>query len=862
MEEIGKKKCPKCGGKYLPKTTANGIIYECESCGYKTIERIGKSFHADYRSRRRSVKLDIERIIDDKFTPTKCPCGTAASKLIEVASLNDGLSYKCPKCGNVQRDEGSKRCLDLLYELGHEFPDESGRDPVYHYLFIQVWTRNFQYWSEKVNQHLSMVEKSSYDKEDEEDVLAYGQSMNGLLFQHAIEIGDIKLCPYCKSNYIKKSAKMCEECEVKREEKQIEKEEKRELNRQYRDSEAGKASAKKKATAALVLLIVAILAATSVIAIYVVAPKLLFGSSTIEYYVDGTRYTAEAVYSKKVSIDKPTKTGHRFLGLYDAEIDGNMVIDPSGKSMTTWQSKEKDVTVKLYPHWETIEYKIKLDVNGGIEGNLVTPNVVYGESMNALPVDVTREGYTFVGWATSADDDALLVSDKTGNLLSGKETLTDNGYVIPDEGDEITLYAKWTYYTVTTTVNISEAGSVSKMNETKVTVGDNVTVMATTNIGYTWIGWYVGNTKLTDELTYTFEMTTKNKTLTAKWTKTEIEKSDNMAGSVSELSSTYKVGDSATVTATTNIGYTWVGWFDGYTKLTDELSYTFVMTEENKTLTAKWIANTYNISYDVNGGSAMASSTDTIQFNSTKTLAVPTKDHYTFEGWYIGNTQITTGNGKMLRNWSIANNDTVLTAKWEVIPPTLRTEFGYDILSCKLDNGYNNTEPSTETSPKFRHDHFSLGKFVLNNANIDGNNIEIADGYNAKLSFVMNYDFNKLPLAGDMTDARISNDNYANNYYNMPYNVDGIKTGYGIAVIEVVYKDGSSSYKKCITNLFSNKMKGQSILLLDNTVLNKDCEVKVTIVYEIQHWAPGFMGISGDYFTNWRIDLKLNFEVI
>ena len=258
----------------------------------------------------------------------------------------------------------------------------------------------------------------------------------------------------------------------------------------------------------------------------------------------------------------------------------------------------------------------------------------------------------------------------------------------------------------------------------------------------------------------------------------------------------------------------------------------------------------------------MASSTDTIQFNSTKTLAVPTKAHYTFEGWYIGNTQITTGNGKMLRNWSIANNDTVLMAKWEVIPPTLRTEFGYDILSCKLDNGYNNTEPSTETSPKFRHDHFSLGKFVLNNANIDGNNIEIADGYNAKLSFVMNYDFNKLPLAGDMTDARISNDNYANNYYNMPYNVDGIKTGYGIAVIEVVYKDGSSSYKKCITNLFSNKMKGQSILLLDNTVLNKDCEVKVTIVYEIQHWAPGFMGISGDYFTNWRIDLKLNFEVI
>ena len=54
---------------------------------------------------------------------------------------------------------------------------------------------------------------------------------------------------------------------------------------------------------------------------------------------------------------------------------------------------------------------------------------------------------------------------------------------------------------------------------------------------------------------------------------------------------TYKYDKQITLTATTNDGYTWLGWFNGETKVYEELSYTFNVSE-TITLTAKWSANT------------------------------------------------------------------------------------------------------------------------------------------------------------------------------------------------------------------------------------------------------------------------------
>ena len=76
--------------------------------------------------------------------------------------------------------------------------------------------------------------------------------------------------------------------------------------------------------------------------------------------------------------------------------------------------------------------------------------------------------------------------------------------------------------------------------------------------------------------------------------------------------------------------------------------YYYINNETNpthSTITAQWTANTYTVTYDVNGGNALSTTTKTVTYDSTyKTLPTPTRTGYTFKGWYTaasGGTKIT-----------------------------------------------------------------------------------------------------------------------------------------------------------------------------------------------------------------------------
>lgn len=195
---------------------------------------------------------------------------------------------------------------------------------------------------------------------------------------------------------------------------------------------------------------------------------------------------------------------------------------------------------------------------------------MYNYDSNVTVTAMTNHGYTFIGW------------------YNGETKLTDKlSYTFTMPAENVTYTAKWIVCPVTMEANDNSAGNVSGLPSTT-KLGEEITVTATTKAGYTFIGWYNGETKLTDELTYTFTMSAENVTYTAKWCKITIKSADTNAGTVSSLTGTYMPGDSVTVTATTNVGYTFIGWYNGDTKLTDELRYTFTMPAENVTYTAKW----------------------------------------------------------------------------------------------------------------------------------------------------------------------------------------------------------------------------------------------------------------------------------
>ena len=140
-----------------------------------------------------------------------------------------------------------------------------------------------------------------------------------------------------------------------------------------------------------------------------------------------------------------------------------------------------------------------------------------------------------------------------------------------------------------------------------------------TKEGYTFIGWYNGESE------WNFETpVTENLTLTAKWQLNRYTITFDTAGGSEVPSITQDYGTAITPPAApTRTGYTFVGW--------DRESPT-TMPAENITLTARWQVNQYTITLKPeNGGQDIVIKQD---YGTAITApANPTKTGYTFAGW-------------------------------------------------------------------------------------------------------------------------------------------------------------------------------------------------------------------------------------
>jgi len=258
-------------------------------------------------------------------------------------------------------------------------------------------------------------------------------------------------------------------------------------------------------------------------------------------------------------------------------------------------------------------------------------------------------GYTWLGWY----DGETKVSEGTDLTYT---------FIMPTENK--TLTAKWITCPIVLKKNIDEAGTVSGVSGATA-IGAESTISAQTNAGYTWLGWYDGENKVSEgtNLTYTFDMPVESKSYTAKWSKVTIDRDNKLAGNVTSLIGKYNVGDEITVTATTNSGYTWVGWFDNDTKISEgaNLSYTFQMPAENKTFTAVWCKLT--IRNDNIAAGYVTELTDTYTAGDIVTVTANPNPGYIFIGWYDGENKLSI-DGSISYTFEMPICDKVYTAEF------------------------------------------------------------------------------------------------------------------------------------------------------------------------------------------------------
>lgn len=383
-------------------------------------------------------------------------------------------------------------------------------------------------------------------------------------------------------------------------------------------------------------------------------------------------------------LENPTKSGYKFVGWYDNEnFTGEAITEISAGTMG-------DVT--LYAKWNALDYRISYELNGGT--NAENPD---GYDVSDLPVSLhvpSRTGYIFKGWYMGENRVLAIPVGTTGNVVvsakwepitytidfdtnGGLPTLSSIDYTIESDSftlqeitkvgytfdgwyngetkvteittgtyGNMTLVAKWTADLYTISYDLAD-GVNSPENPTSYTIESGlITLKDPTREGYTFAGWYNG-----EQLVTTIDSNTlENISLTAKWTVNSYKLTFDVDGNLTEK--TFKYGESITaIENPTKVGHTFVGW-------SEELPET--MPANDITVEAKWEINSYDITYDLAGGVNNSENPTTYTIESGLiTLKNPTREGYTFLGWYNGEQLVTIIDSNTLENIT-------LTAKWKI----------------------------------------------------------------------------------------------------------------------------------------------------------------------------------------------------
>ena len=221
---------------------------------------------------------------------------------------------------------------------------------------------------------------------------------------------------------------------------------------------------------------------------------------TVTFDADGgSEVSSQKIESGKTATSPDsTKTGYYLSGWYNGET----VFD--FRTPIT-----SDLTLRA--KWTAYKYTIVFDKNGGTGDDMQSLSCTYDKEVALTMNSYTAPaGKVFVGWALSKDATTPVYSN--GEII--KNLTSKNGAVI-------TLYALYdTGYSVYYADGLTYEDITVPADSTKYSAGSTVTVLFDgigKRLGYNFVGWSDGENTYTSGGTTTFQMGTRNVTLTALW---------------------------------------------------------------------------------------------------------------------------------------------------------------------------------------------------------------------------------------------------------------------------------------------------------------------------------------------------------
>ena len=359
------------------------------------------------------------------------------------------------------------------------------------------------------------------------------------------------------------------------------------------------------------------------------------GSDTIIITVGSNIFTTNGV-SHTLDVQAQTIGGRTMLPL-------RLVLESVGYTLD-WTPATSTVTITSQaPQQVTISTSVSPSTGGTVTGG---GNVNHGSNvtLQATP----HSGWAFSGW------------------YEGNVRVSTNAIWTFSATANRTLQARfnqvqqWSITTTTTTGGNATGGGVFAHNA-------QVTLVATPQSGWTFVGWYEGNTRVSTNATWTFTATS-NRTLQARFNQWTITTSTEGGGTVTGGGS-FNHNETVTLVATPQSGWTFDGWFEGNVRVNTNTTWQFVVTS-NRTLQARFIQGpqqwTITPTAAVNAGGTVAGGGQ-VNHNANATIQALPNAGWQFVGWYENDLRVSSE-----ATWTfIATGNRTLEARFNQIQWTI-----------------------------------------------------------------------------------------------------------------------------------------------------------------------------------------------
>ncbi len=283
------------------------------------------------------------------------------------------------------------------------------------------------------------------------------------------------------------------------------------------------------------------------------------------------------------------------------------------------------------------------------ESTLVGKIETKGYETIDLPSAQSKENHDFKGWFL---DKNIWSEELTRDYFLNKPLLEDlDCYAFYEKKSEPVVEK----YTISFYVD-------NEIFSTIETSGNEILTLpnAPQKENYSFKGWYFDNESFEDELTNDFYVNIALKSDVNVYAYYELINEEPKEFKVSfDSNGGSEVEDVVTSIiesepVTTRDSYTFLGWYLEESFI-NKVTFPFEITKD-QTLYAKWEENTYNVHFELNGGTGVSD----FKTNKIEKEPLPTRDGYTFLGWYLEKSLI----NKVTFPFEVTKDQT-LYAKWE-----------------------------------------------------------------------------------------------------------------------------------------------------------------------------------------------------